>query len=102
MSFHDKQVKIQIEIAELQADLQVHLTLCFGTLAILVALTIGFFQMYVSLDGEQSLLRTLLIGLIPSLVVISLVTVVFFTKKALVVSEEIRKLSRRYLWEHAI
>lgn len=65
----DEERKLQIELAKLQTDVQIWLTMCFGSIALFGALILGAWQEYFSTSADQAILKhsflsTMVIGLV--------------------------------------
>jgi len=59
--------KLQIKLAQLQADLQIWLTICFGFIAVFFSMVIASWQEFLSTPESQALLKislfvTMLLG----------------------------------------
>ena len=90
--------ELQIRLAELQADLQIHLTTSFGVLAVLIALVIAHMQIFYSLPAEVGNLKTIFSVSLLVLVTLCIYTFLHFTNKVVVARKQIRDLRRQYIW----
>ena len=98
MSLHNEDRELQIRLAELQADVQINLTICFGLLAICFAVIIGLQQIYFTLSPEKNELRnSILIAMVGCLIIVSIVTSTYLNK-ANRARKQIGELRERYVW----
>jgi uncharacterized membrane protein len=67
--------KLQIELAKLQTDVQIWLTMCFGSIALFGALILGAWQEYYSTSADQAMLKNSFLSTIG----IGIVGLVFIT-----------------------
>jgi hypothetical protein len=71
--------KLQIKLAQLQADLQIWLTMCFGGIAVFISMVIASWQEFLSTPESQALLKislfvTMLIGFVGMIIITSIST----------------------------
>jgi len=95
---HD--IELQIRLAELQADIQINLTIAFGFFAGFIALVIGFMQIFYTLPWEESFMVTK-IGfavLIIILIVGCWICAFQFANKVTAIRKEFEKLRKEYSW----
>ena len=95
---HNEDLELQIKLAQLQADVQINLTVGFGISAILGALVIGILQTIYNLPSEKVLLKTILLisGSISS--VMFLYASIHFTKKVIAARKKMDDLKKQYIW----
>jgi len=90
--------ELQIRLAELQADVQINLTICFGFFAGFLAIIMGFEQIYFSLPEENIFMKNL-VSLLIYVSAFALLYVTFhFIRKAQDARKQIGELRKRYVW----
>jgi len=99
---HNEDLELQIKLAQLQADVQINLTVGFGISAILGALVIGILQTIYNLPSEKVLLKTILLisGSISS--VMFLYASIHFTKKVIAARKKMDDLKIEEINEEKI
>jgi hypothetical protein len=99
MSLRNEDRELQNKIAELQANVQINLTYCFGLLTMLVVAIAGFGQVYFSLPPENNLLRVYLtmIILLLSFIGGSIFAVAFYLKKAIDSRTKMEELRKQFV-----
>jgi len=95
---HGEDLELQIKLAQLQADVQIYLTMCFGFIAVLVAFIIGFMQTFYILPSDQDFVKNELFALILVLNTIMILLTYYYIKKAKAARAEMKKLEERYAW----
>lgn len=95
---HNEDRELQIRLAELQADIQINLTVCFGLLAVFMAVMIGLEQIYFTLSPERVFEKLFIPIAISILAVMLLVYLRIFLKKADEARKELGKLKKQYIW----
>ena len=98
MSLHFEDRELQIRLAELQADVQIYLTACFGFLAVFLAIIIGFEQIYFTLSPEEILSKIYLAISIPLVGFACFVAAIFFARKAFYARKQMEELRKKYVW----
>ena len=98
MSLHREDRELQIRLAELQADIQIYVTVCFGLFAGFVALIIGFEQIYFSLSPEEVVTKTSIFILIILGGIVCLSFSVFFLRKMFDARKQMEELRKQYAW----
>jgi len=98
MTLRDEDRELQIKLAELQADIQIYLTACFGFLAGFLAILIGFEQIYFTLSPEEILSKIYLAISIPLVGIVCFVTAIFFARKAFRARKQMEELRKKYVW----
>ena len=92
MRLHDEYRELQIRLAELQADVQINLTICFGLLALAFAAIIGLQQIYFTSPPEEIVVKnSALVSMVGCIIIILLVTRSYL-KKALDAREQMKEL----------
>jgi len=95
---HNEDRELQIKLAELQADVQINLTVCFGFLAVFITTIIGFQQIYFSLPPEATLLKDYLSVSIVVIAFTLLGVSFYFINKAQDARKQMNKLRKQYIW----
>jgi len=97
MLLRNKDRELQNKIAELQADVQINLTCCFGLSAMLVIVILGFGQVYFSLPPENNFLRIYItiVILLLSFIGGGIFAVVFYLKKAIDANNQMEELRKQ-------
>jgi len=98
MKLRNEDRELQIKLAELQADIQIYLTICFAFLAGFLAIMIGFEQIYFSLPPEEIISKTYIGILIPIVGSVCFVSVLFFARKAFHARKQMDELRKKYVW----
>lgn len=98
MSLHREDRELQIRLAELQADIQIYLTLSFGLLAMLIAVMVGLQQIYFILPSERVLSKNFISFFIPLIGFVCFFAVIFLIKKMFDTREQMKKLRKKYAW----
>lgn len=94
---HNEDRELQIKLAELQADIQINISICIGIFAILVAIMIGLEQIYFTLP-EQSIERIYIFIPELGLAIFSFVAVVPFARRAENARKKMAELRKQYVW----
>jgi len=95
---HNEDRELDIRLAELQADIQINLTICFGILAVFITAMVGLEQIYFSLPSENSVAK---IGSLISLIVLGIIVLLFikpYLKKVEKARKEMEELRKQYIW----
>jgi len=95
---HNEDRELQIKLAELQADIQIYLTLCFGFMALFAALMIGYLQIHFSLPPEHTFTRNIVFVSIVVCGIILLGFTNYFFNKARDTRKQMKELRKRYIW----
>lgn len=90
--------ELQIKLAQLQTDIQIHLSACFGLAAGFLALIIFYMQIFFNLSAEQILLKNLFgaVVLIASGFLLFLLLYSFQQIKA--TKKRMEELKKQYIW----
>lgn len=92
MRLQDEDRELQIRLAELQADVQINLTICFGLLALAFATIIGLQQLYFTLPPEEIVVKnSTLVSMVGCIIVILFITRSYL-RKALDAREQMKEL----------
>lgn len=95
---HNEEKELQIRLAELQADIQINLTACFGIVALLFTVLIGLEQILFVLRPEQYSIAIYLLIIIPILAAVGMLTILYFLRRIQVVRKQIGELWKEYCW----
>jgi hypothetical protein len=95
---HDEEKEFQIRLAELQADIQIYLTSCWGMVAVLFTILVGLQQIFFILRPDQYLVAISFSITIPALAVIGLLIVHYFLNKIEIARRQISALRKKYCW----
>ena len=98
MTLHNEDRELQIRLAELQADVQINLTIAFGFFAGFVAFMIGFEQIYFSLSSENTLMKSIIFVFIALAGIACFISVTYFAGKAQDARKQMEELRKRYVW----
>lgn len=93
---HNEDRELDIRLAELQADVQINLTICFGLFTGFIAVMTAYLQIYFTLPPE-SLLRLLVTISIVILGGACWVVVTIFMKKANDKRKQMEDLRKQYV-----
>jgi len=95
---HNEDRELKIRLAELQADVQIWLTFCFGLLGFLIATILSYVQIFFSSSPEAIAVK----GFLPFLIVVMafLFLGIFhcFTRKVQDAKRQMAELRKRYVW----
>ena len=91
-------MELQIRIAQLQADVQIYLTLCFGSAAIVAAFIIGFMQIFYTLPPEQDFVRQEIFVITTVLSAVLIWLSSHYVRKARAAREKMKELKKEYCW----
>jgi hypothetical protein len=94
---HNEDRELQIRLAELQADVEINLTACFGFLAGFVPLIILFEELYFSPSTSVFMKGVFVITAVALAVVLLFVTR-FFIKRAVNARMQMSDLKKKYVW----
>ena len=98
MRLHDEDRELQIRLAELQADVQINLTVCFGLVALAFATIIGLEQIYFTLPPEEVVVKnSVLVSIVGAAIIILYITRGYLGK-ALDAREQMEELRKKYVW----
>ena len=90
--------ELQIRLAELQSDVQINLTICFGLLAVVFAVVIGLQQIYFTVPPEDIVVRnSTLVSMVGCVIVAFFITKLFF-ERAIGAKKQMEELRKRYVW----
>lgn len=89
--------ELQIRLAELQADVEINLTACFGFMAILVPLLILFQELLFSPSATVLMKEVFSITAV-ALAVILLLVALFFIKRAIDARMQMSELRKKHIW----
>lgn len=95
---HNEDRGLQIRIAELQADIEINLTACFGFLSAVVAVIIGLGQLSFTLSSDMFVEKLAIAIATVVLAVIFYLIAGIFIRKAFEARDELKKLRKRYVW----
>jgi len=98
MRLHDEDRELQIRLAELQADVQINLTVCFGLLALIFATIIGLQQIYFTLPPEKIVVKNSILVSMGGAVIIIFFVIRSYLRKTLDAREQMKELRKRYVW----
>jgi len=97
-TLHGEDQELQIRLAQLQTDVQIYLTLCFGFAAIVAAFIIGFMQIFYTLPPEQDFVRQEIFWIIIILSAILIGLSSHYVGKARAAREKMKGLRKEYFW----
>lgn len=97
-SLHNEDRELQIKLAELQADIQIYITICFALFVGLIALMLAFEEIYFTLPPEHGSIKTIFSILIAVAGVFCSSYTIFFIDKAITAKKQMGKLREQYLW----
>jgi hypothetical protein len=98
MSLRNEDRELQIRLAELQADVQINLTICFGLLAIIFAVFIGLQQIHFTVPPENIVVKnSTLVSMVGCVIIVAFVMRIFFGR-AIRSRKQIEELRKRYVW----
>jgi len=92
MRLHDEYRELQIRLAELQADVQINLTICFGFVTLAFAAIIGFQQIYFTLPPEEIFLKNSILVFVGVNTIFIILVLRRHVRKALDAREQMKKL----------
>ena len=98
MPLRNQDRELQIRLAELQADVQIYITIGFTFFAVFMAGIIGLQQIYFSLPSEEFVTKYFTLFAEILLVIFGFLVVRFFMKKAVDARKQITELRKRYVW----
>jgi len=98
MRIHNEDLELQIRLAELQADVQINLTVCFGMLAVLFAVMVGIEQIYFTLPQESSFIRYSLVAAIAIAGFSCMYVVRVFGGRVDRARKNMQELKKEYVW----
>jgi Ca2+/Na+ antiporter len=98
MSLRYEDRELQIKLAELQADVQINLTVCFGFLALLFVVIIGLQQIYYALLPEEIVAKSSILVLMVGAAFIILFVIRRYFRKALYARNRMEELRKQYVW----
>jgi len=93
---HNEDLELQIKLAELQAEVQINLTACFGFFAGFLTALLASQQIY--FQPEQSLDKTAILITIVMFGILCFIFLRLFLKRALEARNQIEKLRKHYVW----
>jgi len=88
--------ELQIRLAELQADIQINLTICFGLLALLFTAFVGLQQIYFTSSDIVVKNSTFLSMLVCPIIMFFVLSLYF--KKVKDAREQMKELRKQYVW----
>jgi hypothetical protein len=94
LSYDDRE--LQIRLAELQADVQIYLTICFGLLAILFTVFVGLQQIYFTSSDIVAKNSTLVSMLVFPFLMFFAIRLYF--KKVGDARKQMKELRKQYVW----
>jgi len=94
---HNEDRELQIRLAELQADVEINLTACFGFLALFVPLILLFEELYFSPSTNASMKNVFALLTVASAFVL-LPVAFFFIKRANDARMQMSELKKKYVW----
>lgn len=94
---HNEDRELDIRLAELQADVQINLTICIGLFAIFIGTMTAYLQIYFTLPPESHL-RPLVTIVVFFLGGACLVVVRSFMKRARDKRKQMEDLRKQYVW----
>jgi len=90
--------ELQIRLAELQADVQINLTICFGLLAVIFAVIIGLQQLYFTLPSKEIVVKnSTLVSMVGCVIIVAFVMRRFFGR-AIYARKQMEELRKQYVW----
>ena len=95
---HNEDRELRIRLAELQADVQIFLTIGFGFLALFVAMSIMFTQLYFAVPQGNFVLKNVARAFSILTIIAAALSCRFFVLKALDARGKIADLKKRYVW----
>ncbi|MCJ7635454.1 hypothetical protein MUP77_24080 [Candidatus Bathyarchaeota archaeon] len=84
--------ELQVRLAELQADIQIYMTIAFGFFAGFLALILTYEQIFYSLTWDRNLERTVFSFAILAALAVCVLTFVYFGRRAEKARKQIRDL----------
>jgi len=94
---HNEDRELQIRLAELQADVQINLTACFGSIAVFVPLVILFEELLFSPSTNEPMRVVFSITAV-ALAFVMLPIARFFIKRAVKAREQMSELRKKHIW----
>ena len=98
MTLCNEDRELQIRLAELQADVQINLTVYFGLLAVLFAAIIGLQQLCFTLPPENIVVKNSTLVSMAGCVIIILFVTRRYIRKAIDAREQMEELRKQYVW----
>jgi hypothetical protein len=98
MAFHNEDRELQIRLAELQMDTQIYLATCFGLLAILGGLLIGYAQIRLNLPSELTWTRPLYEVAMVGAGMLIIYLARLFSNRINKARKQISELRKRHIW----
>lgn len=95
---HNEDRELQIRLAELQADIQISLVSCFGLLAFLITIMIGYFQVLLSPSPEAISARGFATVSMIALAFLLIWSTTHFFKEALRARKQMAELRKQFVW----
>ena len=95
---HNEDRELQIRLAELQADVQINLTIGFGFLAGCLALSIMFTQIAFAVPPENIILKNMARAFSLFWVIVAFLSGRYFVSKALDARKQMKDLKKQYVW----
>ena len=98
MPLQNEDRELQIRIAELQADVQIYPTVCFGMFTAFLTIMTTLQQIYFTLPSEKVLTKNIVFILMPLIGIVWLSAVGFLLKKSLYARKQIKELRKHFVW----
>ena len=95
---HNEDRELQIRLAELQADVNIYLTVGLACFAAFMAISIGLQQVFFNLPPEEVTYRNLALGCMLLAGITNVIFTTSFMKKALATRKQMAELKKRYVW----
>jgi membrane protein implicated in regulation of membrane protease activity len=95
---HNQDRELQIRLAELQADIQINLTICFGFFAGFIGIAVAVMQIIYSLSSEQIALKIMLAIFTVVAIIFCWYYTYFFAKRVETARDKLKDLQKQYVW----
>lgn len=95
---HNENTELQIRLQELQADIQINLTVCFGLIALLFTLLIGFEQIFMVLPAEMVAVKLVILFANLILILVFYPVIQLHAQKVKNARNQLSKLRNEYHW----